>query len=261
VTVLSQESKINLIHLTSHDYLFYASQDYGASARPIELIGNYAIMYGLNRNVPEIRRLISGNNPYYEEDLPKMGIYATPAAPASAAYFPTKSVGSRQIDYRPKVGSNHIKFDSEPRSTEITWNSTGTSLLWMMPTEKINIPKTGSYHKIVPLATFYFYTIGTPIPSIFRIGKKHTPARLDILPLTVKEEQGRFRPTCPVNVVDLPADTEILEGSLVTIPPAPLLLEAELDGRYVKGLDESGIVHQIPVPDQERFANSWSLEL
>jgi CRISPR type I-D-associated protein Csc1 len=258
---LSQESKFNLIHLTSHDYLFYASQDYGASARPIALIGNYAIMYGLNRNVSEVRRLIDGNQPHYEEDLPRMRIYATPAAPLTGVYFPTKSAGTKQIDYRPKVGSNRIEFDSRTRSTEITWNSTGASLLWTMPKEKVNIPKTGSYHKLIPLVTFYFYAIGNSIPRVFRIGKKYTAARLDLHPLEVKEENGKFRPTCPVNVVDLPKETQILEGSLVTIPPSPLLLEAELDGRYLEGVDERGMVHRIPIPDQERFAKSWVSEL
>lgn len=246
------KSECNLVHLTSHDFLFYASQDYGASARPVGLIGNYALMYGLNRNVPEVRRLVStGNRPHYDEDLPKMRIYATPAAPA---------LGS-SLDARPKIGLNRFDFSSVPRQTEITWNSTGSSLLWTMPKEKINIPKTGSYHKFVPLTTFYFYTMGEQPSGVLRIGKKYTSARLERTPLDAKMTKGTFAPTCPVNVVDLPRETEILSGSLVKLPPVPLLLDAELKGDYVQGTDPGGQIHCFPVPSSERFEHSWSLEV
>ncbi|NHI84353.1 MAG: hypothetical protein EAX81_08645 [Candidatus Thorarchaeota archaeon] len=74
--------------------------------------------------------------------------------------------------------------------------------------------------------------------------------------MEVEEKRGRFNPTCPVNVVDLPTDTEILEGSLVTSPPAPILLNSELKGEYHEGKDSSGAVHRIPVPNKERFTSS-----
>ena len=159
------------------------------------------------------------------------------------------------------IGASPTNFDSDPRTTEITWNSTGSSLLWTMPKEKINIPKTGSYHKLLPLVTFYLYTVGGQIPGVFRIGKKHTPARLHCEPIEMNLEVGRFKATCPVNVVDLPEDTEIIEGSLVTIPPSPLLVEATLKGEYLKGVDSKGLIHRIPVPNQERFRGSWSVGL
>lgn len=244
------ERQLNLARLTCHDFLFYASRDYGASARPVSTIGNYALMYAINRKNPKVRSVVSGTTPLYDEHLPMMEIYATPASP----------MGSGIIKGYPQIGSESIEFDSQIRMSRITWNSTGESLLWAMEAEKINIPKVGSYYKINPLATFYFYTIGGPVPSVIRIGKKLIPARIRVEPLKVKEKNGRFSSTCPVNVVDLPADTHILGGSLLTVPPSPLLLDAELEGAYIEGIDSNGKSHRIPVPLKERFAKSWPVE-
>jgi CRISPR type I-D-associated protein Csc1 len=247
---MGMEHQFNLVYLTCHDFLFYASRDYGASARPVSIIGNYALMYAINRKNPRVRSVVTGTTPLYDKHLRLMEIYATPA-------LPTVSDG---IESHPQIGSENIEFESQLGMSRITWNSTGESLLWAMEAEKINIPKVGSYYKINPLAIFYFYTIGGPVPSVIRIGKKFVPARIKVEPLDVKEKKGRFRSTCPVNVADLPADTQILGGSLLTVPPSPLLLDAELEGAYIEGTDPKGQSHRIPVPLKERFAKSWSGE-
>ncbi len=251
--------EFNLVYLTSHDYLLYASQDYGATARPVYVLNNYALMYGLNRQVREVRRLLSGNIPHYDEDLPRMPIYATPARPTHETdAFSTKSGGFPRLERRPRVGDEFIGFEANLDLDRATWNSVGESLLWAMETAKINIPKLGVYYRLSPLVTFYFYTIGQSPPSIFRIGKKHSVARLHTVPLKGTRKSGRFRPTCPVNVIDLPDETEIIRGALITVPPAPLLFDAELDGEYIEGQDSTGTIHQIPVPNVERFASSWA---
>ncbi|MHA1137769.1 MAG: type I-D CRISPR-associated protein Cas5/Csc1 [Candidatus Thorarchaeota archaeon] len=244
------EHQFNLARLTCHDFLFYASQDYGASARPVSIIGNYALMYAINRKISSVRSVVTGTTPLYDEHLPLMEIYATPASP----------MGTGSIKGNPKIGFSNIEFNSQLEISRITWNSTGESLLWAMEAEKINIPKVGSYYKFNPLATFYFYTMGGPIPRVIRIGKKLIPARLELEPMKVKEKSGKFKSTCPVNVADLPAETQILGGSLLTVPPSPLLLNAELEGEYIEGVDSKGQSHRIPVPMKERFARSWSAE-
>ncbi len=244
------EHQFNLVLLTCHDFLFYASRDYGASARPVSSIGNYALMYAINRMNPKVRNVVTGTTPLYDEHLPLMEIYATPALP----------IAGSNIKGYPQIGSENIKFDSHLGISRITWNSTGESILWAMEKEPINIPKVGSYYKFNPLATFYFYTIGGPIPSVIRIGKKLIPARLQVQLLKAHEKNGQFSSTCPVNVADLPVDTQILGGSLLTVPPSPLLLDAELEGAYIEGLDSKGKSHRIPVPLKERFAKSWPAE-
>ena len=138
--------QMNLARLTCHDFLFYASRDYGSSARPVSIIGNYALMYALNRNVSEVRPTVTGSTPLYDDHLPLMTIYATPATPVV-----TGSIGAHPI-----IGPKTVEFDRQLNVSRITWNSTGESLLWTMEVEKINLPKVGSYFKINPLATFYF---------------------------------------------------------------------------------------------------------
>jgi CRISPR type I-D-associated protein Csc1 len=240
----------NLVKLTCHDFLFYASRDYGSSARPVSIIGNYALMYALNRSVTEVRHVVAGSVPLYDDDLPLMKIYATPAFPA---------VGGSAGAY-PIIGAEIVEFERPSDVSQITWNSTGESMLWAMEREKINLPKVGSYYKINLLGTFFFYTLGEPIPNVVRIGKKFIPARLQLHPLDFIEKSGRFHSACPVNVADLPDDTLILGGSLLTVPPSPLLLNAELDGPYVEGIGKDGTVHHIPVPKRDRFRSSWPKE-
>jgi CRISPR type I-D-associated protein Csc1 len=242
--------RFNLARLTCHDFLFYASRDYGASAHPVSVIGNYALMYALNRHIPQIRRVVTGTTPHYDEDLPLMEVYATPASPVDSG--PTEGYT--------QVGDQRIRFDSDSEILRITWNSTGESLLWSMEAEKINIPKVGSYYKIAPLATFSFYTAGESFSNVIRIGKKLIPARIELEELKMEEKCGKFNPTCPVNVSDLPSETKILGGSLLTVPPCPLLLSSQLEGVYMEGRDTRGRVHAFPVPLQERYKNSWQGE-
>ncbi len=95
---------------------------------------------------------------------------------------------------------------------------------------------------------------------MFRVGKKYTPVRVRYLPIRVTQKVGEFEPTCPIAAVDLPSETEILHGSIITVPPAPILVASRLKGPYLEGVDEQGYVHRIPVPDVERFKVSWGAE-
>ncbi|MFW9804063.1 MAG: type I-D CRISPR-associated protein Cas5/Csc1 [Candidatus Thorarchaeota archaeon] len=230
---MEAEKAVNLVVLTIHDFLFFASQDYGAVARPAGIIGSYSLMYAINREIPEVRRLVSGSTPHYDEDLPIMRVYSTPAAPTSD--FPgqssTKISGHEGIRNNASIGSKTRNWrQKEPM--KLTWNSIGEELTFSMTRDRYNLPKTGAYYKHPPLSTYYFYLIGEPVPSLIRIGKKCTPARLRLSRLSVDYKSGKFEPTCPVTVVDLPSDTRILKGSLLTVPPAPVIIGAELDGEF-----------------------------
>jgi CRISPR type I-D-associated protein Csc1 len=108
------------------------------------------------------------------------------------------------------------------------------------------------------MSSFYFYTIGKPIPRVIRIGKKYIPARLNVTPLSSEEKSGVFQPTCPVNVTDLPKKTQIRSGSILTIPPTPVLLASELEGVYLECLDAKGVVHRFPRPKKGRFREAWN---
>lgn len=261
---MNLDRQVNLVLLTSHDYLFFASRDYGATARPVDFVGNYALMYAINRRVPQVRRLISGSVPNYDADLAQMSVYATPAAPISAITFERTHTkmqhGEQSLSNQVIIGKDSIPFNVDLATTRITWNSTGESLLWAMETDQVNLPKLGAYYKHRPLMSFYFYTVGGPVPRVFRLGKKHAVVRVAVHPLDVTLKEGVFSPTCPVTIADLPESTRILQGSLLTVPPSPILTDAELEGPYLEGLDERGFIHRIPQPDSSLYTSSWSEE-
>ncbi len=250
-----------LVVLTNHDLLFFASQDYDSHARPADLIGNYALMYAINRNVSDVRRVVSGTKPHYQEDLPKMEVYATPAAPSeSFTYTSSPAAKSRNWDWlenETRIGDQQVGDWDEDALIPITWNSIGESLLDVMKRDGLNIPKTGTYYRYPPLASFYFYTVGGRVPKVFRLGKKYASVRASTYEVQMERKDGIFESTCPVNVADLPERTEIIEGGLMTVPPAPLLVNAKLKGPYLQGSDMNGFVHRIPQPDPEKYATSW----
>lgn len=246
---------VNLVLMTCHDYLFYASRDYDSMAQPSNIIGNYALMYAINRGIPEIRRLASGNVPHYDEDLPRMQVYATPAAFVDD--FPSSGRSCQWFAQQLQLGgTKKTRWHANPL-VMITWNSTGASLLDKMQQNNLNVPKKGAYYKYPPLRSFYFYAVGTPIPSVIRIGKKYIPARLASEQVEMDFKSGIFKPTGPVTVADLPSETEILSGSILTIPPAPVLASSELEGEYLEGRDHSGTDHRIPVPTKAQYVKSW----
>ncbi len=251
---MSSTHNMRLAVMTVHDYLFFASRDYGSVARPAPVINNYALMYAINRHTVEVRRTVSGTVPNYDTDLPLMRTYAT-----AASLVTVPRAGLKKIPRTARVGDQDLPVTEGTQLTMQTWNSIGELLLDIMTQEPVNIPKVGAYHKYPPLTTFYFYVVGDYVPSVVRIGKKGGQARVVTYPLdNVRLERGVFRPSCPVTIIDLPGDTVIRHGSLLTVPPTPLLLNAELDGEYLEGTDTKGQKHRIPVPSKERFAAAWA---
>lgn len=248
---------VSLVHLTCHDYFFYASKDYGATAQPADIIGSYALMYAVNQQVPEVRRALSGNTPHYDEDLPKMKVYATPAAFVDD--FPrTQEPKTRWMSSQVQLGETLNQAWRKKALEKITWNSIGESLLDKMQLDNLNIPKVGAYYKHSPLSSFYFYAVGEPLPRVIRIGKKYIAARLKVTPIMFKEKSGVFHPTCPVNVTDLPKKTQIRSGSIMMIPPTPVLLASELEGEYLECMDAKGVIHSFPRPKKGRFREAWN---
>ncbi|NWF94511.1 MAG: type I-D CRISPR-associated protein Cas5/Csc1 [Candidatus Thorarchaeota archaeon] len=254
---MSGRPAVSLALMTCHDFLLYASQDYGATARPARIIGNYALMYALNRHIPGIRRVTSLSTPFYGEDLPMMQTYATPAAHVDD--FPYYQSGSarRWLSHQIQVGGSVSGSWRHGDPVMITWNSIGESLLDKMEQDSLNIPKVGAYYRYPPLTTYYFYSVGGDLPRLVRIGKKYIPARISTTELEVEERTGVFQPTCPVTVADLPDDTMIRSGSLLTVPPSPVLIGAELEGRYLECKDPEGLIHRLPAPKTDIYRSVW----
>jgi len=261
---METEFNLNLVVITSHDYMFFASRDYGAVAYPSDIVGNYALMYAVNRGTSGVTRVASGTTPYYDEDMVKMNTYATPGAPTEQ--FPyqgtgtTSANGGRWLLRETRIGSKTIPSWDAASISRITWNSIGETLLDIMTRDRLNLPKVGAYFKHAPLRSFYFYTIGKDIPQVIRLGKKHTSVRCSVFPLKPKLAFGTFRPTCPVNTIDLPEQTRILQGSILTIPPSPVIVDAELDGAHLSAVDSHGYIHRVPIPDRAKYLRVFGSE-
>ena len=205
--------------ISFHDFFFYASREYGGRAITEELIHNYALMYALNN----FSRLVAKPTPYYEDDLPKFSIYATPARPYRGIAF---------------VSRRKFNWDwNDP--VWISYNAIDSYLLFSMEKEKILnrkfvVPKYGAYQRYPPLDTFEFFVIGKkPGRSLIRIGKKLAPARVRYFKcVEIKERRGLFSPSHIVNAYEIRNTHEIVSGTILTIPPTPVIIDARLRGSY-----------------------------
>lgn len=247
---------MQLVSLTCHDFFFFASHDYGSCASPENVINKYALMYALNREITEVRRLISLSTPHYLDDLPLMETYATAATSLVVGSSTQKSGSNATPSCHPKIGHKMFTENYGDGLAGFTWNSLGETLLDSMKQDRLNLPKTGLYYKLKPLSLFHFFAIGNDLPGVIRIGKKQIPARLNKREMEMTLRRGEFSSSCPVVIADLPDDTEILSGSFLTVPPTPLLISAKLRGRYIEIRDGTKATYQIPIPSVEKFTNS-----
>lgn len=207
--------------LTLHDFFFYISREFRVGV-PAPFINNTALLYALNRYLPEVQRLISGTKPHYSQDFPIFSLYATPA--------------SLYNDKRVSIGEKESLWQHESEPVKISYNSVDSPLVFMMKPETVALPKVGAYFKYPPLNTFEFFTIGGKGNNLIRIGKKLVPARLKYTKLqNVEKKSGKFKPNHAVNLLDLPKETEVLKGTLHIVPPTSIMSNAELNGQYLIG--------------------------
>jgi len=204
--------------IVAHDYLFFSTIGF-RDTRMNRYIGNYALMYAINRKTSNIQRNASGTVPFYKEDMPKMSIYATPAFVRSE---PEVSIAQHNI----------ITWESQPQ-VYVTFNSVNT-ITQLTETNRVNLPQIGRKAKCPPLNSFEFFAIGGNPSGIVRLGKKQVPCRIFAVPLNVKEvSSSMFHPSHPINLEDLtgliPAD--IKSAELIKQTP-PLVVNAYLKAEH-----------------------------
>lgn len=216
--------------LSTHDFFHFASKDYGGGVTE-NVIHNTALMYSLNRHIPTVQRVASGNIPHYEEDFKRFQIYSTPAQLSTDEAI----LGSQRIAWRNFGGMIKITYNSV--DSPFVFSMEGPSFLReVSPSLKEAVPKMGSYLKLPPLSTFTFFTIGGRGPNLIRIGKKLPPARVAYTQVKdVVEKTGRFKASHLVNLLDLPRSTKLRSGTIIRIPPSPITMGAELDGTFLEG--------------------------
>src|SRR5215469_13509793 len=157
--------KISECVLLLHDYTFFTGKGIRSTIMS-DYIGNYALIYALNRQRSNINeagthRNASAQVPFYEVDLKSFYIYATPAMlrtlPRWLKYNATVPKYIHSAGIYPKVSLTFNSLSTITNLTEI---------------EKINIPQIGRQEKFPPMTSFGFYAIGSDPHGIIRLGKK-----------------------------------------------------------------------------------------
>jgi len=237
-TTVSDRQAIYRCRLVAHDYLFFTTLGFRDTTMT-NYIGNYALIYAINRHIQAIQRNASGTKPYYQQDLRKISIYATPASLSSESETPLA---------RDKIFS----WQNQPW-VYITFNSVNT-LTQLTETGRANLPQIGRKAKYPPLDSFDFFTIGGNPQGVIRLGKKQVPCRIFATPLKVERLlTGSFIPSHPVNPADLTSlSPEDIESAELIRQTPPLLVNARLRASYYICTDGKRTYH-IARPDPNRY--------
>ena len=224
--------------LVAHDYLFFSTIGF-RDTRMTNYIGNYALMYAINRKTSDIQRNASGTVPFYKEDIPKMTIYSTPAFATSESEVPLAQ-------------SNTIRWENQPQ-VYITFNSVNT-ITQLTETNRVNLPQIGRKAKCPPLNSFEFFAMGGNPSGVVRLGKKQVPCRIFAVPLNVKEVSSSvFHPSHPINLEDLTGliPTDIKSAELIKQTP-PLILNAYLKAEHYVCTDGMK-TYNVVKPDASKY--------
>jgi len=224
--------------LIAHDYLFFTTLGF-RDTRMSGYIGNYALMYAVNRHIQPVQRNASGTVPSYSEDLPKMAIYATPASVSTESGVPIAE-------------EKMLLWENRPQSYT-TFNSVNT-LTQLTETGRANLPQIGRKAKHAPLNNFGFFAIGGNPKGIIRLGKKQVSCRIFSSRLTIEREAvGFVRPSHAVNVLDLAnvGPEDIKSAELIRQTP-PLLINANLRTRYYVCF-EGQKTYYVAKPDRDKY--------
>ena len=216
--------------LTSHDFLHFTTKGFYETTMT-EIIGNYPIMYAINRSVQKVQRNASGTKPLYNEDVVEFLIYATP--------------GELLRFHKAKFGSHEPVGWAARDNVYLTYNAISTATQ-TVGTERLNFPMVGRKAKQPPLNAFRFYSIGGEPAGIVRVGKKQVPARLETRRLNVVAiDGGEFRPDHPINPADY--DNVELRAGVLVRQPTPVIINARMVGDHY-------VCHAPPSPEPIRIA-------
>lgn len=236
----SGKKEIYKCRLIAHDYLFFSTFGF-RDTNMTNYIGNYALMYAINRTIQEIQRNASGTIPHYMEDTLKMRIYTTPAYLDSS---PNNTI--------PLSDNSSIKWETQPQ-IYVTFNSINT-ITQLTENSRINLPQIGRKSKFSPLNSFTFFAIGGKPTGIVRLGKKQVSCRIFSKPLQIKESNSNtFHPSHPVNIEDIKKlqPTDLKNAELIKQTP-PLIVNAYLKAEHYVCFDETG-TYNILKPDIEKY--------
>jgi CRISPR type I-D-associated protein Csc1 len=226
--------------LVAHDYLFFTALGF-RDTTTTKYIGNYALMYAINRHIHAIHRNASGTKPYYQHDLQRISIYATPAFLSSESQIPLTIDKVLSWENQSPV---YITFNSVNTSTQLT------------ETGRANLPQIGKKGKYPPLNSFDFFAIGGNPQGLVRLGKKQVPCRIFSTPITIQRMSTEsFTASHPVNPMDLPhISPEDIESAELIRQTPPLLVNVRMRATHYLCSDGDRTV-RIVKPDAAKYPN------
>ena len=236
---VDKQSFVYKCQLVAHDYLFFSSKGFRDTSVS-NYIENYALMYAINRNIPQIQRNASGTKPFYSEDMHEVKIYATPATITTKSKVPITKNNSIIWPNQPPI---YITFNSINSITQSTENS------------RLNLPQIGRKAKFPPLNSFEFFTIGNNPSGLIRLGKKQVPCRIFADRLHVKEQASKiFQPSHPINIADLKEmqPSKIKKGQLIKQNTA-LLVNATIDADHFVCTDAANNTYKVLKPNGNKY--------
>jgi len=225
--------------LVAHDYLFFSSRGF-RDTKVSDYIGNYALMYAINRNVAQIQRNAAGTTPFYDQDMKKVRIYTTPAFASTDPKVPMAI-------------NNWIPWENQ-QPTYITFNSVNT-ITQSTENSRLNLPQIGRKSKFPPLNSFQFFAIGANPSGLIRLGKKQVPCRVFAEQLYIRELSSKiFHPDHPINMDDLKEiqPSAIKSGQLIKQNTA-ILVNAHIDAEHYICTDNTNKTYNVLKPDTYKY--------
>lgn len=207
--------------LYNHDYLWFSSTEISKVSTTLPVIHNYALTYAL----ASFSYAASwGNMPRYLNDLPRMPLYATPAA--------------CEVARRTTLTYNAV--DSLSLRTDVGPSVNTPNLGWRVYLDPIyESSDTSKPTKGYAFYAFVFVkaceaVFGDSRPqAVFRLGKKGTPVRVRWQEVTNPVAVFRDEPTRPGHLVNpLDVSGQVKSFDLVNIPPHLLFRRVEIAGDW-----------------------------
>lgn len=199
--------------LTLHEPLFFATREAGRLYETGRCLHNYALAYAFG--LVRAPYFVGEQVPRYAEDLAvarEQGWYVTPALPLAVRFHLAT-----------------FKYGEEFSHVE------------MVP-GRFNTPSFGRAKELAPESTFRCYVLSEDpgilerLPRWIRLGKWHSKVLVEIEPVKVEQDSGDYVAACPLNPLDVPADTTLHVFDIISMPPSSLVLNARCSGaHYVVG--------------------------
>jgi CRISPR-associated protein Csc1 len=232
-------------HLTLLEATFFSSQEISNYYQTAPLIGNYALTYALGLcHTP----YFNDGAIHYREHLGRLneeGVYVTPATLVGPARFTLAQFNAQPDAYWYAMANNTIVTRPDGTWVEKRGSAWYVKQSRADPGKKVGLENRPQHGRIRFLAIGNeadFYIISREPyqpPSYIRLGKFMSKARVTAVAVSHSEVEAQ-NATIPflLNPADFGPGTELVTFDLVNVPPAPLVKNSLVSGRFYQ-LDQA----------------------